>query len=119
MKATDEQILAALRKHNGSRTLAANEVGLTQRVFYARLSRLKSGGQHVPQSLSPTGPILTGTSTLYNEKGAQVLQWVKEKVDEKQQHARIEAAARACAERIQRVAPLKAPKAVNADLCSL
>ncbi len=49
-KATDEQILASLRKHNGIRVKAATELGITERAFLARLKRMKRDGYEVVSS---------------------------------------------------------------------
>lgn len=49
-KATDEQILTALQKHNGIRVKAATELGLTERAFLARLKRMKRNGYTVVSS---------------------------------------------------------------------
>jgi hypothetical protein len=117
-KATDQQILDKLREFHGSRVRVAEHFGITPRAFAARVAKLHDRGHDVPAS-NYNAPTVTGTSTLYDEKGTQILQGVKEKVDEKQQLARVQAAAKACADRIPRVAPLAAPKSTNAELCNL
>lgn len=73
-KVTDDEILAALQAHKGVRTAAAQAVGLTVRPFMSRLARLRERGVTIPSS---TYQPLDATSTLYNAKGEQILQWVK------------------------------------------
>ena len=49
-KATDDQVLAALTKHNGLRGKAAVELGLNERVLLNRIVRMKNKGIAVPDS---------------------------------------------------------------------
>ena len=73
-KATDDDILAALQEHRGVRAAAAAAVGLTTRPFMTRLAAMRERGVAIPDSQYRP---LDATSTLYNAKGEQILQWVK------------------------------------------
>ncbi len=54
-KATDDQILETLRKHNGVRAVAAAELGLNERTFLHRLKRMKAQGASIPVSTYQPG----------------------------------------------------------------
>jgi transcriptional regulator with GAF, ATPase, and Fis domain len=54
-KATDDQILETLRKHNGIRAVAAAELGLNERTFLHRLKRMKAQGASIPVSTYQPG----------------------------------------------------------------
>jgi hypothetical protein len=118
VKATDEQILAALHRHAGSRVKAATEFGITVRAFASRIAKLKAKGREVPES-GYNAPTVTGTSTLYGADGETRLTWVKERTDEKQREERLDAAAKALAAKLPRVAAAPPPKSVAAALCNL
>jgi hypothetical protein len=109
VKATDEQILAALEKHNGRRDRAAQEVGLGASRFRERLTELKAKGASVPASS------VAGTSTLYDASGKQVLQWVKEQPG-KLTPEKIAEAVRDALTDIPKAAKVPAPKQLAKDL---
>ncbi len=73
-KATDEQILDALKRHKGSRAAAAAELGMVARAMSARLLRMRARGADIPASTYHT----RGKSTLYGADGEVKLTWVKE-----------------------------------------
>lgn len=116
MKATDEQIVAALKAHNGSRVKAAAEFGITPRAFATRVSKLKERGFNIPDS-PYNAPTVMGTSTLYGADGETRLTWVKERREDTQE--RIEAMVRGLAAKLPRIAPAPAPKRTDPDKCTL
>lgn len=88
---TDAAMLEALRRHNGVRHLAAQELGIHPRVLLKHLARMKRRGIEVPESAynedragywgghfpAPAGHVVNGVSTLYDEHGNIRAQWVK------------------------------------------
>lgn len=59
----------------------------------------------------PEGYVVRGVSSLVDDTGAVRLQWVKTQIDPEKQRQMFEAACKAAAEQIERVAPLPAPNA--------
>ncbi len=54
-KATDDQIIEALRRHKGVRANAANELGLNTRTMLKRLARMEKSGYDIPRSTYQPG----------------------------------------------------------------
>ena len=54
-KATDDQIIKTLQKHNGVRSAAASELGLNERTLLHRLKRMKQNGHLIPESTYQPG----------------------------------------------------------------
>jgi len=54
-KATEEQILETLRKHNGIRSAAAAELGLNERTLLIRLKKMRGKGAVIPPSTYQPG----------------------------------------------------------------
>lgn len=69
---SDEDILGALKTHNGSRSKAADAVGLKGSAFRERLRNLRASGVEVPPAA-----VVHGTSTLRDGAGNLLLQWTK------------------------------------------
>lgn len=112
MKATDADILAALAKHNGSRPLAAKEVGLGSSRFRERVAALKASGAQVPSGL------IKKTSTCYDAEGNVTQTWVKRDHDAPDPQDIADAVREALAD----VKPFKripAPKVGNKDLLAV
>jgi hypothetical protein len=117
-KFTDEQALAALEKNGGVRSRAAQDLGVAVRTLMFRLDTMRNKGIKIPESTYDGRPAgITGTSTLLGADGSVRLQWVKEKHDGSQE--RLEAMARALAEKLPRIAPAPAPKRTDPDRCTL
>lgn len=76
-KATDCQILEALKSHGGVRARAARSLGMSVRGLQFRVDRLKSQDVDVPESTYDGRP--EGVSTLYGPDGEVKLTWVKAK----------------------------------------
>lgn len=74
-KATDDEIVKALKKHNGIRVAAAREIGMAARSLQARIDTMKGKGIDIPES---TYGNITGRSTLLGADGEVKLTWVKE-----------------------------------------
>ena len=117
MKATDEQVLAALRAHNGSRVKAGAALNITARAFASRVAMLKARGHDVPESTYNASTV-TGTSTLYGPNGEAKLTWVKEKAGEPTPES-IAAAIREALADIPRPKPVPAPKFAARDLLTV
>jgi hypothetical protein len=79
-KASDSQIIDALKKHRGIRAHAARELGLGTRAVHARIDAMRNRGVEIPES-TYDGRV-AGTSTLYGADGEVKLTWVKEKAGE-------------------------------------
>lgn len=78
-KATDEQIVDALKRHRGIRAVAARELGIGTRAIQFRIDRMKADGVDIPESTYDGRPAgITGTSTLLGPDGQVKLQWVKQ-----------------------------------------
>jgi hypothetical protein len=71
---SDKEIIEALQKAGGSRTLAADLLGVRSRGFLQRLSRMRGRGIDVPGACAGN---IHGTSTLHGPEGNVLLQWVK------------------------------------------
>lgn len=54
-KATDEQIIEALRRHKGIRANAASELGMNARTILKRLARMEKSGYEIPRSTYQPG----------------------------------------------------------------
>lgn len=79
-------------------------------------------GHNPAHDLTHTVPaplVLRGTSTLYNDDGRPVQQWVKTKLDDRKADAAIRAAVDALAKEIKRAKPIKKPRGTLAQLCNL
>lgn len=112
MKATDADILAALTKHNGSRSAAAKEVGLGSSRFRERVAALKAAGATVPSGL------IKKTSTCYDADGNVTQTWVKRDHDAPDPQDVADAVREALAD----VKPFKripAPKVCDKDLLAV
>jgi hypothetical protein len=117
VKATDEQILAALKLHDGSRTKASQFLGITPRAFATRVSKLKDKGAAVPES-QYNAPTVTGTSTLYGADGETRLTWVKTQAD-KPTPETVAAAVREALLGIEPFKVIPAPKVTLAHLLTV
>jgi hypothetical protein len=72
-KATDAEIIAAIKEHNGSRTRAAESLDMSIRRLFDRLAKLKARGAEIPEAETT----VMATSTLRDAEGNLVLQWTK------------------------------------------
>lgn len=77
-------LISALVKHDGHRSKAAKELGVTERMVYKALSRIKKNAatqgyapDHDMTHTAPEGFTIKGVSTLYDADGEQRAQWVK------------------------------------------
>lgn len=75
-RATDEQILSALKDSKGIRAQASRAVGMSTRAFMSRLDAMRARGCEIPES-TYDGRV-AGKSTLYGADGEVKLTWVKE-----------------------------------------
>jgi hypothetical protein len=94
---------------HGSKAAAARALNIPVTTLKDRLAAELEGRNY----------IITGRSTLYNQEGEKVAEWVKESLDQKRAEEARQAALEALQEKLPRVAPTKPPKAVNDDLCNL
>lgn len=86
----------------------------------------KTKGQWIGERLEgrvtdnvPDGHFIKGLSTLVDESGRTRAQWIKTRIDEDKFRAMTEAACRAAAEKIPKVAKVAAPKTTDEDLATL
>lgn len=125
--ATARQIeyLEAIETH-GSQTKAAKALGIHRRSLDRALQDLKRKAalqgyspEHDMTKTVPIGFKVKGVSTFYDEDGKPRGQWVKSTLDAEAQEAMMRSAFEAMAEDLPRVAPVKAPKAVEHSLATL
>lgn len=113
------------------RVLQLHEEGLTQRAIAGILDCAQSRVCDILKEAesprthtgahrdAPEGYQVRGVSSLMDADGNVRLQWVKTQVDPEQQRKMFEAACKAAAEQIERVAPLPAPKLTAPELLNL
>lgn len=94
---------------HGSKAAAARALNLPVTTLKDRLAAELEGRAY----------IVTGRSTLYNQDGTKVAEWVKESLDLKRQQEAREAAFDAMASKLPRVPRIDAPRACNDDLCTV
>lgn len=110
--ATDEQILKALEESRGHRESAAHALGISTRVLYTHLTKLKAKGslkEGVYETL-PAGHLVRGVSTLYGLEGDVRAQWVKTSVDLEQRTELLKAAVIEAFKDLRRVPLVSTPK---------
>jgi hypothetical protein len=119
-------MLDALRlvSEYGSITEAARVVGMNRETLQSRVNRARNAmaqGTLDPDIADrvPEGHRVKGVSTLYNQDGEIKAQWVKTDVDSQRVAEAREAAIKALAADIPRVAPLPAPAQSLDDLLAL
>ena len=125
---TDRQreVLQAVIDHGGqsaaARALGIAKNAVDEKVAAAKKRAAKQGWspEHDMTRTVPDGYQLKGTSTLYDDSGAQRLQWVKTNVDYQRQMEIIQQAIKACLEEIppEQVVPDRT-KGSNRDLVNL
>lgn len=107
---SDDDLIAALREH-GSQRKAAEALGMDVRGLRRRLPNLARKGwspEHDMTRTVPDGFHLKGTSTLYDDAGAQRLQWVKTSIDHERQAELLREAVQAMVEDLPKLTPRKA-----------
>ena len=89
---TQRSLIGALVKHDGHRAKAAKELGLSERVLYSTLNRIKKHAarqgwapEHDMEHTTPEGFFVKGVSTLYDADGEPRAQWVKTTSDSQRQ----------------------------------
>lgn len=132
---TPAQYLDAVRRHNGSRVAAAEELKVNIRTLMHYLRICKERGDEVPDSLydsdrrqymvkvaeaaheaAPEPFFVKGVSTLYSAEGEVKQQWVKTQVDEEKRMQKLAEGIRAAFEGAPRIPEVAPPKNCNADL---
>jgi len=117
-KVTDDELLAALKRH-GSKTKAAAELGLNRRTLMRRLARLTMRGyspKHDMTHVVPEGYRVRGVSTYYDADGKPRGQWVKSQIDQDAVQAMIAAAVAGMTDEIPREQPRAVPRETRDDL---
>lgn len=100
----------ALDQH-GSKAAAARALGLAASTFKDRYAENPDA--------EAIAYIVTGRSTLRDRNGEIVAEWEKTAIDQKRAEEARQAAYAAMAAKLPRVAPTKAPRPANDDLCNL
>lgn len=121
-KITDDQMISALREHNGSRRAAARALGINPNAIKQRQTKLALRGWSPEHDLTKAvapGQMLKGTSTLYDEAGVLRMQWVKTSADYDQIRAMLDDIAAGLAEQVKGLAkPIKCPDQAMQDSLS-
>lgn len=120
-KVSDDEIIAALKQH-GTRRGAARALGIHPTAIMQREPRLALKGWAPGHGLThpvPEGFTVRGVSTLYDDTGAQRLQWVKSNQDAEAVQRRLDGYAAALAESVPRAAAAKPPRHTLPDLLNL
>jgi len=110
---------------HGSMSKAAIALGRNHRTIERQIKQIKTRAAaqgYAPEAdmthPAPPGFAVKGTSTLYDDTGAQRLQWVKTNQDRERQHALMQEAVEALIADIPRVPPASPPQTVTDDLCA-
>lgn len=120
-KATDEQIIAALREHGGIRK-AARALGIDPSAIHSRKPRLALLGWSPGHDMTkpvPDGFTVKAVSSYYNQDGQLTGQWVKSQQDAEAIQRRLDGYAAALGESVPRARPALAPKHTEPDLLNL
>jgi hypothetical protein len=119
------EYIEAIEKY-GSHRKAAKAMGLHPSTIDRSMGNLqqKAARQghspaHDMTKTVPQGFHVKGVSTYYDENGKPRAQWVKSSIDAKAQEAMMQAAFEAMSEDLIRVAPVQAPRLVQAHLATL
>jgi len=86
--ATDDEVIAALRKHDNNIAATARALGLNVRTLQRKMPRLARQGwspDHDMTRTVPDGFRVKGVSTYYNKEGNPTGQWVKSQIDDERQ----------------------------------
>lgn len=136
---TCQQVLEALIECDGSRTAAADKLGVNRMTVNEYIKRARKLGLEVPppafrsvtaeklvegtqsaHEAAPEGFVIKGVSSLVDEEGNVKQQWIKTNADYEQQMRMLEAAAKALSSTIAPQEPVPAPVAETmAPLCNL
>lgn len=123
---SDDELLEALRlvSEYGSVTEAARRIGMSRETLQCRVNKAREAVRRGTLDADiatrvPDGHRVRGVSTLYGEDGTIKAQWVKTDVDAQRAEEAREAAIRAMAADVPRVAPLPPPGFTLADLLAL
>lgn len=122
---TEGRVLEAIEM-SGSITRAAQSLGLTRSTLQCHLRNLAARGakrgwspDHDMTKVAPEPFVVRGTSTLYDDKGAPRLQWVKTRLDDQRAEALLIEMASGLAEMLPRLPALPAPAHTDAALLNL
>jgi len=115
-----KQTMDMLEECNGNQAEAARRLGLKRTTFQRRVYIcMKDKSIHNLDRFIPDGQKLRGVSTLYNQNGEGVMQWVKTNADLDKQIEMIKDAVEALKDEIPKEKPEDFCKPVNSELLSL
>lgn len=109
-KCTDDDLIAALKKH-GSQRKAANALDMNLRNLQRRLALLVRKGYSPAHDMTrpvPDGYLVKGVSTYYDKEGKPAGQWVKSAIDAERQREIIEEAVSAMVADLPKLEPRRA-----------
>lgn len=119
------EYLEAIEQH-GSMKAAARALGVAYSTLHASVQHLQAKAAvrgyspaHAMTRPVPDTHVAKGVSTAYNADGQVVMQWVKSELDNSQVAVAREAAAKAMAEEIPRIAPLPPPELTDEKLLNV
>lgn len=116
------EILDAIEQYGGQRAAARalgispGTVGDSVAALKRRAARQGHSPEHSMTHVVPDGYLVKGVSTLYNEDGKPVSQWVKSTVNAERQEEIFREACAAMAETLPRIEPTPGPQHGFADL---
>jgi len=120
------EYIQAVIDAGGNKTIAAKRLGVNLRnlrrgvkIVENRAARAGYSPDHDMTHTAPDGFHLKGTSTLYDDTGAQRMQWVKTQIDHERQREMMLEAVEAMCQTIPKAKPIKPPAAGSEDLANL
>ncbi len=117
LKFSDEQLITLLDQGISIRQ-AAKQLAVDESSVRTRLKKLKRRGYSPFENHSiivPEGFRLKGTSTLYDQKGNPVQQWVKSTIDEDQKVSLLDTIKTALLADLPQVIPVPLPSSIDFD----
>lgn len=118
-----QEVIDVLRKFKGSNPKAAKLLGVSHQAItialqgaIKRASKRGYSPDHNMNHAVPDGFALKGTSTLYDAKGNQKIQWVKSTIDQQRQAEIIQEAIHAATGSMPRLLPVAYAGQANSEL---
>ncbi len=115
-----KETLEAYRAAGFVKSNAARNLGIPINTFKARLETAsRSEWAEHGNDIVPEGQKLRGLSTLYNNRGEAIAQWIKTSADDERQRQLIQQAIESLKSEIKPASPVKFKGNADSDLCSV